>query len=376
MSSSVADVTWLDAFGIPSIFDGRLPPYKEWHDFAFFDRKTKLFALLNFGVHGNPYDARRGRGAALAFLVDPKGKIHTSMKLIPLSELRVSPYAPDFLGRGLAVRYSKKKSSFHIKGKICDVRLELNLPVVSPPVTLSQIAVDILTDSGITAGMKGAAGEVARFWDRWVELPRLEVVGEVGIGENDYPVKTNTGYQDHEGGRFDWGSTAGWDIGVLFCDPADQGEPAKVSFMFYRYGPSGESSYGGIIVRTSSGEERHFESERVRVTTSGEFSGERAFLPGVTRLLYPDYMPKVPVTMTYSASSLSDKVELTFTPKAVCTIVASNITGEGETTFNEMFCGASLRAVINGRAYRKTIPCWFESVRPRGRLTNDHAAET
>jgi hypothetical protein len=373
LSSRIADIQWLDAFGIPSIFDPRLSLYKEWHDFAFFDRRTKLFSLLNFGIHGNPYDARRGYGAALAFVVDPSCKIHTSMKMIPLSELRVSPYTPDFLGTDLAVRYSK--NSFRIRGPIGDIKVALHLSVVAPPVTIGQIGADILANSEVTMGMLGVAGEMTRLWDRWVELPRLEVVGRIVLGGTSYPVDTNSGYQDHEGGRFDWGSTAGWDIGVLFCDPDSRAEPAKISFMFYRCGPSGESSYGGIIVKTRSGAERYFGSEKVKVTTSGEFSGERAFLPGVTGLLYPDYRPKIPGTMAYSASSLSDRVDLSFTPKAVCTIVASSISGEAETTFNEMFCSASVRAVIGGETYRTTIPCWFESVRPRGRLT-DHAHET
>jgi hypothetical protein len=373
LSSRIEDVPWLDSFGIPSIFDPRLPLYKEWHDFAFFDPKAKLFALLNFGVHGNPYDARRGYGAALAFIVEPNGKIHTSIKMIPLSELKVSPYIPDFLGTDLSVRYSKDR--FRIRGSIGDIKLALDLPVVAPPVTIGQIGADILANSGVTMEMLGAAEEITRLWDRWVELPRLEVEGTVVLNGTSYPIDTNAGYQDHEGGRFDWGSTAGWDIGVLLCDPETPAEPAKVSFMFYRYGPSGESSYGGIIVKTRGGEERYFGSEKVKVTTSGEFSGERAFLPGVTGLLYPDYHPKIPGTMTYSASSLSDRVDLDFTPKAVCTIVASSVSGEAETTLNEMFCSVRVRAVIGGETYRTTIPCWFESVKPRGGLTG-HADET
>jgi len=369
LSSRIADVPWLESFGIPSIFDPRLSLYKEWHDFAFFDRETKVFALLNFGIHGNPYDARRGYGAALAFVVDPRGKIHTSMKMIPLSELRVSPYSPDFHGSDLTVGYSQ--NSFRIRGPIGDIKVALDLPVVAPPVTIGQIGAEILANREVTMDMMGAAEEMTRLWERWVELPRLEVEGRIVLDGTSYPVHTNSGYQDHEGGRFDWGSTAGWDIGVLFCDPDRRAEPAKVSFMFYRHGPSGESSYGGIIVKTRGGKDRYFGSESVKVTTSGQFSGERAFLPGVTGLLYPDYRPKIPETITYSASSLSDRVDLSFTPRAVCTIVASGISGEAETTFNEMFCDASVRVAIGGETYRTSIPCWFESVRPRGRLADD-----
>ena len=46
---------------------------------------------------------------------------------------------------------------------------------------------------------------MARIWDKWVELPRLTVVGTIGAQGTGYYIDTKTGYQDHEGGRFDWG---------------------------------------------------------------------------------------------------------------------------------------------------------------------------
>jgi len=366
LSSRLEDVSWVDAFSLPSIFDPRLSLYKEWHDFVFFDRNSQVFGLLNFAVHGNPYDGRRGYGAALAFIVGPGDEIHTAMKLIPLSKLTVSPYNPDFIGDEIAVSYLGD-DSFTIRGKIDDILLDLKIPVTLPPVTMNQIGLDIVSKNQINLGMLGAAAEMARIWDKWVELPRLSVVGNIQAQGTGYHVDTKTGYQDHEGGRFDWGSVEGWDTGVLLCDPTSAGEPEKVSFLFYRYGPSGESSYGGIIVKTAGGGERFFGSEKVTVTKSGEFSGERAYLPGVTRLLYPDYRPAVPATTAFSGSDSSDSLEITFTPRAVCTIVVAGISDEAETTFNEMCCTAALKASIGGETYNKLIPCWFESVRPRGR---------
>ncbi len=142
---------------------------------------------------------------------------------------------------------------------------------------------------------------------------------------------------------------AGWDTGVLLCDPTSAGEPERVSFLFYRYGPSGGSSYGGIIVKAAGGEERFFGSEKVTVTRSGEFSGERAYLPGVTRLLYPDYQPRVPATIVFSAVDSSDSSRDHLHPRAVCTIVVAGVSDEAETTFNEMCCGAALKATIGAR---------------------------
>ena len=369
-SSRVEDTPWLDSFDLPSVFDPRVPLYKEWHDFVFFDRKKRLFALLNFAVHGNPYDARRGYGAALAFVVDSGMKAHASLELIPLGELKVTPYTPDFRGGNVDVSYLPD-NSFSIRGRVDHISFDLRVPVVLPPVTMSQIGLEILSKHTVNEKMLGAAGEMATVWDKWVELPRLGVKGKVAVGGTSYQVDTRTGYQDHEGGRFDWGTVPGWDTGVLLCDPDVPGEPEKVSFLFYRYGPSGGSSYGGVIVKSTGGEEKFFDSEKVTVTRSGEFSGERAYLPGVTRLLYPDYRPKVPETMVFSGSDSADSFRITFTPKALCTIVVAGLEDESETTFNEMYCSASLDATVSGRTFGGTIPCWFESVRPRGRLALD-----
>ena len=71
---------------------------------------------------------------------------------------------------------------------------------------MNQIGLDILAKNQINLGMLGAAAEMARIWDKWVELPRLSVVGKIEAQGTDYHVDTKTGYQDHEGGRFDWGS--------------------------------------------------------------------------------------------------------------------------------------------------------------------------
>ncbi|MGA2664236.1 MAG: hypothetical protein ABSF83_04765 [Nitrososphaerales archaeon] len=361
-------MSWVDSFDLPSVFDHRGALYKEWHDFVFFDRRIGLFGLLNFAVLGNPHDEKRGYGAALTFLVDPDGRAHASMKLIPLAELSVSPYSPDFLAGSVNVSYRPDRS-FDIRGEIDGVSLDLNMPVVLPPVTMNQIGSDILARGGFTLGMFQVVGEMAQVWDKWVELPRLGVTGTVRVGGATYSIETQTGYQDHEGGRFDWGSLPGWDTGVLLCDPQQGGgEPAKVSFLFYRYGTSGESEYGGVIVRTPGGEEAYFGSGEVTITRSGEFSGERAYLPGVTRLLYPDYAPRVPATTTFSASGPSGSLRIVFTPRAVCTIVVPSASNDSETVFNEMYCTAELESRIGGTEYRGAIPCWFESVRPRGRV--------
>src|SRR3989337_1016419 len=93
----VEDTASIDAFTLPSIFDTKASLYQEWHDFVFFDRKKRIFGLLNFGLHGNPYDSKRGWGSVLSYIVDPTGKIFSEIKLIPLGNLKAHPTAQNLI---------------------------------------------------------------------------------------------------------------------------------------------------------------------------------------------------------------------------------------------------------------------------------------
>lgn len=359
---NVSDTKLMDAFDLPSFFDPRAALYKEWHDFVFYDRGNRVFGLLNFAVYGNPYDSQHGYGSALVFLVDPSGKAHTAMKLIPINKLGISSFSPDFISEDLVVRY-QEDDSFRITGEVDGISLDLVLRVMLPPVSTSEIALEIIRKHEVTVGMLRALGEMAKLWDRWVELPRLSVNGEIGVESTVHTISSRTGYQDHEGGRFDWGNIWGWDTGVLLCDSSSIREPDKVSFLFYRDGP--EDANGGIIVQSKNGEQTYFDGSHIRITRSGSFSGETKFIPGITRLIYPDYRPSVAERITFSAAEASNKLEITVKPKAVCSIVVPSAKGRSETIFNEMFCDAYLRGNIEGENYKTYIPCWFESVRPR-----------
>jgi hypothetical protein len=372
---SIKDTKYIDAFNIPSIFNNRLPLYKEWHDFVFYDRKNRIFGLLNFGIHGNPYDVKRGYGSVLSFFVDPRGRILTESKLIPLGKLQISAYNPDFLGEDVAVTYLKD-NSFRIKCKMDKISFNLILPVILPPVSSKEIGLEIMgMHKIINIGMIRAAKEMGKFWDNWIELPRLQASGEITLDGTVFPINTHTGYHDHEGGRFDWGTPWGWDTGVILCDPSNAREPESVRFLFYRYGPSDELSYGGISVEKKNGKKKFFGSENIQITREGKFSGEQRMIPGVTRLIYPDYNPYIPERIVFSAVDDSDNLNIIFTPRAVCSVIPSSINGKSETELNEMFCSAKLSGSVEGKTYTKTIPCWFESVRPRGSVRN-FAVET
>jgi len=350
---------------LPSIFERRLALYKEWHDFVFFDREKGIFGLLNFAIYGNPYDVKRGYGGALVFFVDSQGTAVTKMKLISLDKLHVTSFSPDFLSDDVTVSY-QKNHSFKTKGKLDSVSFDLDFQVVLPPTTSREIVLDILSKHRLNTGMIQAAAEMSRLWDCWVELPRLNVSGEVALNGVTDSINTRTGYQDHEGGIFDWGSTWGWDTGVLLCDPSVGREPGKVSFLFYRFGPTDNLSHGGIVMEIENSKQKYFDSERINISRTGNYSGDQKFCPGITRLLYPDYRPYIPRRITFSGFNNSDKVKIVFTPMAVCNIVLSGIYSNAETIFHEMFCNAALSCLVDGQIYDGNIPCWFESVRPRG----------
>ncbi|MGZ3749606.1 MAG: hypothetical protein ACXVCD_19870, partial [Pseudobdellovibrionaceae bacterium] len=225
-----------------------------------------------------------------------------------------------------------KDNSFKIKCKIDKISFNLLLEVLLPPRSSKEIGLEIMkAHETVNIGMIRAAKEMDKFWDNWVELPRLLSSGEVTLDGTVFPINTRTGYHDHEGGRFDWGTLWGWDTGVILCDPLNAKEPLSVRFLFYRYGQSDELSYGGITVEKKDGNQKFFGSENIQITRRGRFSGEQRIIPGVTRLLYPDYYPYIPERIVFSAVDGSDKLNIVFTPRAVCSVIPSSINGTSET---------------------------------------------
>jgi hypothetical protein len=149
------------------------------------------------------------------------------------------------------------------------------------------------------------------------------------------------------------------------CDSAVSDEPLSATFLFYRYGASDDLTSGGILVHPKGGEQKYFDFENIKVTRNDGFGGEQILLPGLTRLLYPDYVPVTPKKIVFSAVDGADKLNIVFTPKAVCSIVMPSLFSKAEVVFNEMYCSASFKGRIGKYTYDKVIPCWFESVRPR-----------
>ena len=365
----VEDTASVDAFTLPSLFDTRAGLYQEWHDFVFYDRKTRIFGLLNFGVHGNPYDSKRGWGSALTYFVDPTRNIFSEVKLIPLSQLQVSSYSPDFISDDFSV-VLQKNNSFDIMGKMAQASFDLNFEVFSPPATDQDVFMDVLKVKKPNVRMLLAAQEMNRQWESWVELPRLLVKGDLKINNKKYTLNSDQGYQDHEGGCFDIGATWGWDTGVIFCDHLDACEPARVDFLIYRYGPTSDLSYGGVFVETKDGKKCFFDNRKLKVASEGTYDGNISVMPGITKLLYPDYHPEIPKTTTFSAKNNSDSIEISFKPVSLCSIVNASLENPSEVVFNEMFCDVELNGVVGGQSYECTLPCWFESVRPRKRVEN------
>jgi hypothetical protein len=370
----VEDTASIDAFTLPSIFDTKASLYQEWHDFVFFDRKRRVFGLLNFGLHGNPYDSKRGWGSVLTYIVDPAGKIFSEIKLIPISQLEVSSYNPNFIGDKFSVNLLKD-NSFEVIGQMEETSFHLNFKVAQPPVTEQDIFIDVLKEQDPKAKMLLAAQEMNRQWENWVELPRLIVKGELKLNKKTYSIKTSQGYQDHEGGCFDIGTTWGWDTGVIFCDSLAAQEPERVDFLIYRYGPSNELSYGGFFLQTKSGKKQFFDNTKMQITTKGNYDGNMNIMPAITQILYPDYHPTIPKNLTFNGSKGSDNLEITFTPKAVCSIVNASPISTSEVVFNEMYCEVHLHGKIESTTYDCNLPCWFESVRPRKRV-NGYAIDT
>jgi hypothetical protein len=108
----------------------------------------------------------------------------------------------------------------------------------------------------------------------------------------------------------------------------------------------------------------------MKSSAAGDYDGDLSIMPAITKLLYPSYHPAIPKNRTFTASKGSDKLEVVFTTKAVCSIVNTSVVNSSEVVFNEMFCEAYLKGTVGGSTYDCVLPCWFESVRPRKRVEN------
>jgi hypothetical protein len=165
--------------------------------------------------------------------------------------------------------------------------------------------------------------------------------------------------------------TWGWDTGVIFCDPLTAGEPERVDFLICRYGATNDLSFGGVFFETKDGKKQFFANTKMKITATGDYEGELSIMPAITKLLYPDYLPAIPKTRSFVASKGLDKLDVVFTPKAVCSIINNSIVNSSEVVFNEMFCEANLKGKVGGNSYECVLPCWFESVRPRKRVESN-----
>ena len=140
--------------------------------------------MLNFGVHGNPYDSKRGWGSVLSYIVDPSRKIFSELKLIPMSQLEVTSYNPNFIGNNFSVDLLED-NSFDVVGRMEQTSFDLNFKVVSPPVTDEDIFMEVIKEQNPNAKMLLAAQEMNRQWESWVELPRLLVKGNLKVGKQE-----------------------------------------------------------------------------------------------------------------------------------------------------------------------------------------------
>ena len=119
------------------------------------------------------------------------------------------------------------------------------------------------------------------------------------------------------------------------------------------------------------GKRQFFDSAKMKITATGDYDGNHEHNACNHTITISDYRPTIPKNRTFTASKGPDKLEVVFTPKAVCSIVNTSIINSSEVVFNEMFCEATLMGKIGGNTYECVLPCWFESVRPRKRVESN-----
>ncbi|HEY4699924.1 MAG TPA: hypothetical protein VIH27_06100, partial [Nitrososphaerales archaeon] len=140
-------------------------------------------------------------------------------------------------------------------------------------------------------------------------------------------------------------------------------EPIVIGFLFDRSPFAVAGREGGLFVRTRRGFKRIFSRDNVKIKYDGVYLGSIRRLPGLEQLLYPDYHPRFPKSVSVSADDGIDSVNLSYAPSSLCQLTTRERSNKAKTVWNESFGKATLSGMISGVDFSGELGFWMENVR-------------
>lgn len=175
--------------------------YKEWHYFNFIDEENNLKFFVTFLVAGNLDNQLQSYGSIImAYNVDENfGGSHINY---PISDIEYSSASPDFIISNNYVELLPNGYKIHAEGII----LQSGDPIIFDATYIPK--------AEHTSIFQGTIGDSYVDNMNWVSAaPACKVIGNLIIGEEDYPLDGVRGYHDHNWGTWSWGDNIGWDWG-------------------------------------------------------------------------------------------------------------------------------------------------------------------
>jgi hypothetical protein len=311
--------------------------YKDWLHLNIFDRASGLIAIVNVSLHG-ALDDPRARAAGTALFALPGSDWIGNIELRALRDAHCGLASLGLEHVAIAIDVERHTLLASVRWPDERVVLRVEARALNPP-----IDIDIRMPFGPG-------------WMAWLVAPRLEVRGDLVIGETTYDLGNAVGYHDHNWGRWRWGDDIGWTWGA-FVAPA----PGPVIVASRATDRLHRHDGGGVVVVDVDAARRVFAGASVALTYEGSLATRLRRLPGALAALHQDRAtPPLPATIHIRADDGVDRVAVRFQGRAAAQLVAGDPSRSGYGFIHSMIGDYDASGIIAGEPFACSGPAVME----------------
>jgi hypothetical protein len=192
----------------------------------------------------------------------------------------------------------------------------------------------------------------------WFVVPRLLASGHVRVGNVVTDLARVPAYHDHNWGHFRWGQDFAW---VWGYGHGARNAPWSIAFDRLTNRARNEDLLRGILLWHGARHHRVFGGPEIQLRYEGHCRPEHLLkLPRVMGLLRPEMATDVPARLLARAESRGDVLEVEFSARHVCQLIAPNDAGLGVTVINEVSGDLLLSGRVRGQSVDMAGRAMFE----------------
>jgi hypothetical protein len=194
---------------------------------------------------------------------------------------------------------------------------------------------------------------------QWFVVPKLLANGEVQCGGRHFTLENVPAYHDHNWGYFRWGQDFRWTWGYGHAHTAHS--PWVIAFDRLSNRARNIDFLRGLLLWKGARQFRVFQGPQVEIASEGFLRPEHVLkLPRIMGLLRSEGSTDVPEKLRARAAARGDVLELEFTSKHVCQLVAPNDEDLGVTVINEVSGDLQLSGEVRGERIEVDGRAMFE----------------